>query len=381
MGAEAPSVTVMAMRRFRRGWRTALLGALVLTAGAVGTAAPAQAVLGYCSADHVGAVVSVQPGVDLQAAISSLCPGDTLSLAPGTYSTGYLRFYPGTLGPTGIRVGTPTRPITINAADPSQPPLLRGGLQFTGAHYWRLANLRVEATGRGNSALYMNGGVGWSVRFSEFYGARTTGSYANVVIAGSGGQPRGFEFRGNQVHDAAISGRADATDHNVYVNFAGAAGSGGLITRNTIWGHPNGAGIKLGNGGGFNALGPWGVTVSLNTIASGGRQILLHGRVGYNVIYGNLFMNATQRFNANPRTTQIYVHDVTGRGNVFHHNYSYAATMFSYDPKHAARYGLGNVHRNTAAYNPMLRTTGAAVLVPANPAAFPYGATGTGRWR
>ncbi len=363
-------------------WRTlgAAASVLALSATALVGAAPSQAVYAVCPSGYQPAVHTITPRDNFQIAVSSLCPGDTLALQPGTYPVGYLRFYPGTLGPTGILRGTATRPITITAANPAQPPLIQGGLQFTGANYWRLWHLRVQATVAGMSALYMNGGMGWSVRFSEFFGARQTNSMANVVIAGSRGYPRGFEFRGNLVHDAANSTRTDATDHNIYVNFQGAYGSGGLITRNVIWGTPHGAGIKLGNGGAYNALGPWGVTVSLNTIYNSGRAILLHGNVRSNTIYGNIFQRATLRFVNDRRTTLIYIHDVTGPRNVFHHNYGFMASMFTYDVKHRASYGTGNRMYNDSAHNPLLVSSSAGILVPQNPVAKPYGATGTMRW-
>ena len=358
------------------------LAAAALLVGVAGvvTAAPSQANLSVCPVGYQPTVHTITPRANFQAEISKLCAGDTLALEPGTYVTGYLRFYADTPGPTGITKASAARPITVTAADPSQPPLIQGGLQFTGANYWRFSYLRVQATAAGLSALYMNGGVGWSVRFSEFFGARATNSYANVVISGSKGYPRGFEFRGNLVHDAAISNRADATDHNLYVNFQGATGSGGLITRNVLWNAPHGVGIKLGNGGAANALGPWGVVVSMNTIYNSGRSILLHGNVRSNTIYGNLLQRATAKFARDPRTTLIYVHDVTGPKNYFHHNYGFTASMFAYDPKRAVAIATGNRMYNDAAHNPVLRSSTAGILMPQNAVAKPYGAAGTGRW-
>lgn len=377
--ADGPQVTTSTNRLARRGL-LAVGVSLALAASALVSAAPSQAVYAVCPAGHRPAVHTVSPGVNLAIAISSLCPGDTLALRPGTYRTGYLRFYPNTPGQTGILRGTPTRRTTITAADPQHPPLVQGGLQFSGADYWRLSHLRVQATAPGLSALAMIGGAGWSVTSSEFFGARQTNSMANVLIAGSHGYPRGFEFRGNRIHDAAQSNRRDATDHNLYIMFQGAPGSGGVVTRNVLWNAPHGAGIKIGNGGAYNALGPWGVTVAMNTIYNSGRQILLHGNVRNNNIWGNLLQRATQRFVSDPRTTQIYIHDVTGKGNRFAHNYAFSGSMFAYDPRRAAAFGTGNRSYNAPAYNPLLRSSSVAVLVPANRLARPYGAAGTMRW-
>ena len=223
----------------------------------------------------------------------------------------------------------------------------------------------------------MSGGLGWQVIYSEFFGARQTKAMTNVLIAGSGGYPSHFMFAYNRVHDAALVTRG--SDHNVYLMFHGAPGSGGVVTRNAIWNAPYGENIKIGDGGTYNSPGPWGLTVTFNTLFGGGRQILLHGNVRNNVIAGNLLVRATQPFTSNPRTTEIYIHDVTGTGNVFHHNYAFAATMFTYDPAHAATYLTGNRMYNDAAHDPWIGTNAGRPLYAANPLAMPYGAYGTGR--
>jgi hypothetical protein len=368
------------MMRFRlRDRRAAAVVAMAASAAfalaGVVAAPSSQAALGYCSGQP--RVVTARPGADLVGVISSLCAGDTLALAPGTYATGYLRFFGGALGRGGIRSGTPTAPITITSADPGHPAWLQGGLQFYNANYWHLSHLKVQAVGAGAVALLMYNGVAWSVTSSEFFGARQTNTMANVLIAGAGGYPTRFVFSGNLVHDAAVS--TPGADQNLYITFHGAPGSGGLVTRNVIWNAPRGENIKLGDGGAYNSPGPWGVTVTFNTLFGGGRQILLHGNVRNNVIAGNLLVRATQRFVADPRTTEIYIHDMTGAGNVFHHNYAFAATMLAYDPRHAATYLTGNRMYNDAAHDPRIATNAGRPLFASNPLAAPYGAYGTGR--
>jgi len=355
----------------------------IVVALPLGAAAPAQAVLGGCGGSPV--VTTFQQttrsvGTDLESALSRLCPGDTLALPPGTYAAGYVRLVKNSIYHGGIRPGTSTRPITLTSADPANPALIQGGLQFTGADYWRITNLRLQGTVANMSSLYMNNGVGWVVSGNEIWGARQTNSMANVVISGGGGQPKGFVFTRNRVHDAAWSTRADTTDHNIYVNFQGASGSGGAITRNTIWNAPHGAGIKLGNGGATNSLGPWGVTVAMNTFYNNGRQLLLHGRVSNNAIWGNLMVKATQHFVSDSRTTQIYVHDVTGTRNTFAYNYAYSSTMLTYDPKKRGIYGVTNKLSNSSTRNPVLTNVKGMLLWPANPVARPYGTYGTKAW-
>jgi hypothetical protein len=271
-------------------------------------------------------IVTISPGANLSAQLAALRPGDVLMVNPGTYVVHTVR-------PVLTR-GTATAPIIVRAADPANPPLIQGDVRLWGPSYWVLDGLRIQAIDPGTDALDIFGGTGWIVRNSEVFGALNTNGYANVAIATDTttgtGAPSRFWFEFNCVHDAARSGRAAHTDHNMYVNFAGNATSGGVIQNNVIYGAYNGAGIKLGNGGAATDPGPWGVQVLRNTISNGGRQILLTGEVRNNVIAGNLLAYSTQGFTANPATTLIYVNMVGNSTNLVGHNYGYAANMFSW---------------------------------------------------
>lgn len=319
-------------RRSRSATLAALVSVLAVAVGTLGA--------GTASAVYLPVTTTIHPGADVLAAMRALRPGDTLLLAAGTYNTGYLRA-------DRMAVGSAAFPITVAAADPTHPPLLVGGLRFYSPSYLVLRSLRVQAanigTDVGLSALVIDGGTGWSVISSEFFGARQTNSMANVNISGTGGYPRAWTFTQNCVHDAANSTRADATDHNLYLSYAGSAATTGVVSRNIVWGAPHGENIKLGNGGLAGAIGPWGVRVVNNTLALGGRQLLLHADVSNNVVAGNIFYHATQGFVSNPKTTQVYVHDVVGTGNSVAGNYSSLATMVSYDPTNKVSYGGGNV--------------------------------------
>ena len=348
-------------RRSPRSVAAAIGASLALSIGLVG-AGPDQA--------HAATIRTIHAGDNVLTAIQGLHAGDTLLLAAGTYNTGYLRVTP-------MAAGTAAAPITIRAADLAHPPLLVGGLRFYSPMYVVLKSLRVQATSPGLSALVMDGGVGWTVDTSEFWGARQTKAYANVTISGTGGYPRSWAFTQNCVHDAAMNTGPDATDHNVYVTYQGATPTTGLLIRNLIFGAPHGENIKIGNGGAYGTLGPWGVRVANNTLASGGRQILLHANVGNNTIVGNLFYNATQLFVANPQTTQIYVHDVIGSGNYVSHNYSYLGSMLMYDPLHKVTVGAGNVMGANPTFDAPGSCTG---YHPSLAAAIPYGRWGTGTW-
>ncbi len=273
---------------------------------------------------RVASDVVVSPGDDLQLAMSNLRAGDTLELQSGVYRTGLIR--------PVVHPGTATRPITIKAADPAHTPLILGEMLLTNADYWYVSGLRLQAVDHARASLAMWGGSHWKINNSEMFGARQTTSLANVVIRNSpAGPPRGFVFSGNCVHDAAIAD--PGMDHNMYVQFQGNNSAGGIIERNIIFGHPQGSGIKLGDGGVYAAPGPWHVMVRYNTIGRGGRQILLHGDVRNNSIRSNLFVYSTMPFTRSPKTTAMYMHDIVGRNNAYSNNYIFRASMVAFDPK------------------------------------------------
>jgi len=331
-------------------------------------------------AEAAGTTRTVGPGVNLKAALIALKPGDTLALLPGVYRTGMVSPPPATLAIGADRKmhrGTPSARITVRAADPSKRPLILGELKLWGATYWTLDGLRVQAVDRTRDALYMGGGTGWTVKNSEFFGASVTNAYSNVTISSDSygtGAPRGFMFTGNCVHDAGRStGRARyGTDHNIYVSYAGDRGSGGVISRNVIFNHANGVGIKLGNGGIPRAPGPWNVQVAYNTIAQGGRQVFLHADVRGNTISRNILADSTQPFGVVKTTVSVYLNQVIGGGNGFANNYATGSTMFSFGK--SARIGVDNVVRPS----PHFSGSGCGGFRPTTPAAVGYGRYGSG---
>ena len=352
---------------------TRLVGAALAMGGlAVATVALPDAPL--TSRAHAATNRTVGPGADLTAELERLRPGDTLLLAPGTYSTGSgpLSPDPSTSAlPPGrkMALGTATARITVRAADPRNRPLIVGEIKLWGPSYWTLDGLRVQAVHAGKDALYIGGGRDWIVRNSEFSGANRTGAYSNVTFANdiySNAVPSRFAFTGNCVHDAGQTSRQN-TDHNIYVSYIGRAGSGGVISRNIIFNHTNGAGIKLGNGGAVGAPGPWGVNVSYNTIAQGGRQVLLHGDVRNNSVTRNLFYRATEPFSTVNKTTSVYLNLVNGSGNYFANNYAASSTMFSWGK--TARLVTDNLVRS----NPGFSSAGCSGYRPTNTSAAPYG--------
>ena len=324
-----------------------------------------------------GTTTTVGPGVDLRAALIALKPGDTLALLPGTYPTGMVSPPPASVAVGADRkmsLGTAIARITVRAADPANRPLILGEIKLWAPSYWTLDGLRVQAVDATRDALYIGGGTGWVVRNSEFSGASATNAFSNVTISSDiygTGAPRGFTFTGNCVHDAGRSIRK-TTDHNIYVSFAGESGSGGTISRNVIYNHANGAGIKLGNGGVPGARGPWGVTVAYNTIAQGGRQVLLHGDVRNNTITRNLLSTSTQPFSTVNKTTSVYLNLVVGGGNVFANNYAASSTMFSFGK--TARMNADNAVRTS----PRFVGSGCGGFRPTYAKAAAYGRYGSG---
>ncbi|WP_298804252.1 right-handed parallel beta-helix repeat-containing protein [uncultured Pseudokineococcus sp.] len=312
--------------------------------------------------------VVVRPGENMKAALEGLRAGDTLLVAPGRHSIGYIR--------PRLAPGTASRPVTVKAQVWSAPPTLVGGLLLTSPDHWTFHRLRVEGTAARAPGLMVDGGVGWRVSASEFWGARGSDAYANVAIAGGNGYPRGFLFTENCVHDAARSQRVK-TDHNIYVKIHGGPRSSGTISRNVIFGHPNGAGIKLGDGGQPGAPGPWGVVVLNNTILDGGRQVLMSHDVRDNAVRGNLLGLSVEPFTPQDRrTTGIYALMVGGTGNVVENNYVFSADMAVRDPFGKVRVGQDTAVRPA----PALAKRSTCSVTPTSWQARYYGTTSRGTY-
>jgi hypothetical protein len=359
----------------RRRTRAALLGSLAVLGAAAGTLVTPPA-----EAEAASRVVVISPrdisygptgARSLMARLQSLRAGDTLLLRPGVYNAGYTR--------PNVASGTASAPIVVKAQDPART-LIRGQLKLWDANYWQLRGLRVQATIKGSEALYLGGGRGWLVTGGEFFGGRATGAYANVAIGGGyRSQPKDFRFTENCVHGAGRTARENQ-DHNIYVNFLGSSGprgTSGSIDRNVVFDHPNGAGIKLGAGGEAGARGPWNVRVANNTVANGGRQVLLHGNVRGNVIQGNLLAFSTKNFQKLAKTTAVYANMLTTRTNRINNNYVYASSFVAWDPGRM----LVNTGDNRLRANPVFNAMGSCNGYKPNVApARQYGRYGTARF-
>lgn len=297
----------------------------VLAAGSMVVAQPIASAWPNQQCPVGGDQVVVSPGISsdaLRSTLNKLSQGDVLYLAPGTYDVGLLAVY-------ACRASA-AHPITVTALDPANPPLLKGKVYFNSADHWRISHVRIMATVPGGPALQMAGGDGWVVDSVEVFGANRTGAYANLAINTRDGRgPSGFTVTNSCIHDAAPA-KKSVGFHNIYVTTSGGASVQGVISRNVIYGHPGGAGIKLGVGGQASAVGPWNVTVERNTIVGGQFGVVFSGRVGRNVVAGNLmgqFTRLTGFGYQGKKSAAIYSHHVAGKGNRVENNYFFKSDL------------------------------------------------------
>lgn len=358
------------------GGTAVTLGAGAATAGAV-TPAVAQPAAAVAAAGRTYTFApGANAGVRLMTVMKMLRAGDTLRIAPGVYGLGLVR--------PDLRYarGTPANPVRILAADPHHPPTLVGAFVFDQADWWQFSSLRFQGNIAGRDTLTMDSGVGWRVADSEIYGASATGAFANVVVtainsgAGTRPVPTRWQIIGNCIHDAGTGPAAKAGQlHQIYVNAVGDTRRG-LIARNIFLNTPDGAAVKLGNGGLVNAPGPQNVQVANNTIFRTSLGVLMHARVTGNVVRGNLVVAPTYRLN-NGRSVGIYLHQLT-RGaagtppNRIQQNYfAYASIPVFNQASAAGTFVDGGDNGNRA--NPVLHQGGCHSWAPATPAARAYG--------
>lgn len=368
----------MISRRLRGVRVVALVSAAAALAFA--PAAPADAAGSESAAGSRRLELSPKSGLDLATAMCGLAAGDTLALAPGTFDIGEVNV---PLFPK-CGQGAPGAPITVTAADPANPPLLLGRLYFQNPQYFVVDHLRIESNIRLAPAITVVGGTGWSITNNELWGARSTAAFGNVLVKNSDGRgalpgPTGFSITGNCIHDASPI-NTTAGYHNIYVQFAGNAATSGTISRNLIYNHPAGSGIKLGPGGGATQ-GPWNVSVVNNTILRGAEQITLSQDVRANAINGNLMGVSTAKFSNGSlnNSTGVFGASVRGPGNVLTNNYVFKAARVLYDRGGRIRLGPGNGVRP----DPGLTSIGCGGAIPTGARATAYGYTGQGpfpRW-
>ncbi len=240
--------------------------------------------------------------------LASLFPGDTLYIRAGHYTEDI----------TGIQI----RPATSSARTvvtnfPGERPVIEGLLWLHDPSWWILDGINVtwnDANPPDRHMVRLINGIGWTVRNSEFWGAR---SYAALLVVGTvPGQPAGWTVTGNCIHDTYATNQTNQ-DQLIYVNTGLAAGAG-LIENNLLFNAVNGMGIKLG-GPAPTSGGASSVTMRRNTIHNTSQNIMVAWGSHDNMVERNILSTAEGKYSS------VRGYQVTGVHNTMRDNVGYAA--------------------------------------------------------
>lgn len=227
------------------------------------------------------------PWGTLQHALVQLEPGHTLTVRDGTFRE-RIRI--------DVTPGTSDQPIVVQAA-PGEEPIVQGLLWLREPDHWVVDGINVtwdeEENDDEEHMVKFTDGVGWELRNSELWGAR---SFAALLIAASEdveGEPNGWTVTGNCIHDTFEANETNQ-DQLVYVN-TGTEPTNGRIENNILFGAENGSGIKLG-GSSADSGGAHAVTVRNNTIMDAAQGILIGWGSSGNVLTGNLFAGTDEGY-------------------------------------------------------------------------------------
>jgi hypothetical protein len=348
-------------------------------AAALGVAAAITATVLPASAEPAGHVYLAKPGSDLRTLLRSLQPGDTLELEPGTYTNlAPGQPNPSLLRPIALHAGTAAQPITVTAADPADKPLLQGAVWLDEPTYWRVNDLRIQGTVKGQSSLTIASGNHWSLSGDEVFGAGATGALANVAVARVNPAfpvPTNWSITQSCVHDGGVDPARPGIMHEIYVTVGGALH--GSITHNRLFDTPNGGAIKIGE-----AVGPSGSNISItnNTMFDNGKQVILQGDASDETVRGNLMVDSTWKLSDRKTTVAMYWAGVSGHGTTIANNYIFRATrpMFSLGGSGSSwTNGGGNSVRTTG---PRFAAVGCTGLIPTTATAALYGAASNHLW-
>jgi hypothetical protein len=199
--------------------------------------APVPSAVGVGQFDDLPTSRTIGPEDDLAEALESLRPGGVteLRLEPGTYEVVDRNVV--------VKAGTPDQRITVIAADPAEPPLIRGSLVLQNPSYWTIDRLVFQGAQSTYEALRMNGGTGWNILRSEFMGQPGYTAQALLNVANyRDTAPRAFRVAYSCFHDGPTA-PPSVHDHMVYVT-SSVPPSPSYVSRNIFWGNPNGAAIK-----------------------------------------------------------------------------------------------------------------------------------------
>jgi hypothetical protein len=229
-------------------------------------------------------------------ALHTVYDGQVLFVRGGTYreQIDHLR----------LHTGTRAAPITV-LAYPGENPVLLGTISLRRPTFWLIDNLDVKGDpsvpSRTSFMVKVIGGHGWTWENSEF--SDTTGK-ANVMITGFGiGEPSGFTFRGNCLHNLPTPPMGST---NLFLGSM-LNGAHGVVERNVVFntdGQPN---LRVGSGAGA----PRRVKIRQNTIFGGSLGIDVRGRphgvkISKNIVGGSITAPAMIRFHrGSPLGTKV----------------------------------------------------------------------------
>lgn len=161
--------------------------------------------------------------------------------------------------------GQPDDRILVQAY-PGERPVVRGLVWLRQPSYWTIDGLDVTWDGSlVDPPLHMvkvTGGVGWSWRNSEIWGAVGAG---NVLVAGlDRDEPADWSFVGNCVHSLRVAAGVNRGS-NMTVGDMGAAGPG-TVERNVLFDVQTGRNLTFGYLRDGTSGGPTDVSVRFNTL-------------------------------------------------------------------------------------------------------------------
>ena len=212
-----------------------VLSALPMALAQLATPAPSS-----LAAEQSAAVVrsrTIGPSDNLAQALESLRPGGVteLRLRPGTYEV-FER-------DVAVHAGTPEDRITVIAADPDDPPVVSGSLVLQNPSHWTIDRLVFQGVHSGYEALRMNGGTGWMILRSEFFGEQGYSAQALLNVAAyKDTAPRAFRVAYSCFHDGPTD-PPSVHDHLIYVT-SSAHPTPSYISRNILYDNVNGSAIK-----------------------------------------------------------------------------------------------------------------------------------------
>jgi hypothetical protein len=237
--------------------------------------------------------------------LSSLKPGDTLTVRGGTYDEVL-----GDSSPVKITPGTAGAPILVQAYA-KERPVIRGLLWLESPSYWTFNRINVTWKDGISSRKHMvkiTNGVGWTFKNGDVWGAK---SYANILVAGTkNNEPSNWRIANNRLHDVYKSNDTNQ-DHAIYCH-AGVYSGSGVIEHNLIYNVANGNGVKVA--GADPGQGSRNVTVRYNTIVNCTQGVLVGWETNNTKIYRNLIVGTASSYGA------IRGFELTGDNNVAYDN-------------------------------------------------------------